>query len=120
MRSWLKPTRTEWITFFVLMPVIDTIALYIMFGERLWSDVTLWLYAFWIGYIVGLATFWLNVMIMHRFQQLMPELKQTPKRVTLIVLAHVLTTSTVFGIVLWFYDTFGLFGFEANIEQFKL
>jgi len=120
MRSWLKPTRTEWITFFVLMPIIDTIALYIMFGERLWSDAVLWLYAFWIGYAVGIVTFWLNVIIMHRFQQLMPELKQTPKRVTIIVIAHIVTTSTVFGIVLWLYNRFELFGFEANAEQFKL
>jgi len=120
MRNWLKPTRTEWITFFVLMPVIDIVALYIMFGERLWSDMDLWLYAFWIGYVVGVATFYLNVIIMHRYQELLPELKQTPKRVTLIVVSHILIASTAFGFVFWGYDAFSLFGFKAEMQQFKL
>src|ERR1041385_7134729 len=112
MRNWLKPTRTEWITFFVLMPVIDIVALYIMFGERLWSDIDLWLYAFWIGYAVGFITFYLNVIIMHRYQELLPDLKQTPKRVTLIVVSHILIASTAFGFVFWGYDMFSLFGFK--------
>jgi hypothetical protein len=29
----LKP-KTEWITFVVLMPVIDSITVYLMFGEK--------------------------------------------------------------------------------------
>jgi len=120
MRNWLKPTRTEWITFFVLMPVIDIIALYIMFGKRIWTDIELWLYSFWIGYAVGFVVFYLNVIIMHRFQQLMPELRQTPKRITLIVIVQVMISITAFGCVFWSYDAFGLFGFNANIEQFKL
>src|SRR5215831_4713147 len=120
MRNWLRPTRTEWITFFVLMPVIDIIALYIMFGERIWTDIQLWLYSFWIGYAVGFATFYLNVITMHRYQQLMPELRQTPKRVTLIVVTHIMISITAFGIVFWGYDALGLFGFKANIGQFKL
>src|SRR6476659_2663751 len=120
MRNWLKPTRTEMITFFVFMPFIDIIALYIMFGDRIWTDIQLWLYSFWIGYVAGLATFYLNVIIMHRYQQLMPELRQTPKRVTLIVISHIMIATTAFGIVFWAYDAFGLFGFKANMGQFKL
>jgi hypothetical protein len=102
------------------MPVIDIIALYIMFGERIWSDIKLWLYAFWIGYAVGLATFYLNVITMHRFQRLMPELRQTPKRITLIVLVQVMISATAFGMVFWGYDAFALFGFTATAGQFKL
>jgi sensor histidine kinase YesM len=120
MRNWLKPTRTEWITFFVLMPVIDIIALYIMFGERIWTDIDFWLYSFWIGYAVGLVTFYLNVIIMHRFQQLMPELRQTPKRITLIVIVQVMISTTAFGFVFWSYDAFEVFGFKATMGQFKL
>jgi len=120
MRNWLKPTRTEWITFFVLMPVIDIIALYIMFGGRIWTDVEFWLYSFWIGYAVGLVTFYLNVIIMHRFQQVMPELRQTPKRIALIVIVQVMISITAFGFVFWSYDAFGLFGFKATMGQFKL
>jgi sensor histidine kinase YesM len=120
MKNWLKPTRTEWITFFILMPAVNIIALYIMFGKRLWNDVNLWLYAFWIGFFAGLITWYLLVITMHRFQALMPELKQTPKRVTLEAISFVLITAVVFGVVFWGYDAFGLFGFEASMLQFKL
>jgi two-component system LytT family sensor kinase len=120
MKNWMKPTKTEWITFLVLMPVIDIIALYIMFSERVWTDIDLWLYSFWIGYAVGVLTFYINIVIMHRFQQLMPDLKQTPKRVTLIVVSHILITTIAFGCVFWGYDAFALFGFKAQMQQFKL
>ena len=120
MKSWLKPTRTEWITFFILMPAINIVALYIMFGKRLWHDVNLWLYAFWIGYFVGLVTWYLLVITMHKFQALMPELRQTPKRVTFEAISFTVITSIVFGFVFWGYDALRLFGFEATMLQFKL
>lgn len=119
MKKLIEPSRLEWITFFVLMPVIDVAALYIMFNDRLWHDAKLWLYAFWIGYAIGLITFFINVTAMHWLQQKMPELKQTPKRVTLIVLSHSVITFIAFGFVFLMYDKFHLFGFHAANGQFQ-
>src|SRR4030095_3454660 len=112
MKSWLRPTRTEWITFIALIPIIDTIVLYIMFGDRLLAEGQIWLYAFPIGYAVGLVTFYLNVIVMHRFQQLMPDLSQTPKRVALVVVSHLLITSLAIGIVFWSYNSLALFHYH--------
>src|SRR5436190_13811004 len=119
MRTWLKPARTEWITFIVLMPIIDIIVLYIMFGERLWSNANIWFYGFPAGYAVGLLTFYLNVILMHKLQQLMPGRKQTPKRVILVVFSHVIITFIIFGLAFFCYDTFAMPEFKTTLAQFK-
>lgn len=115
-----KPTKTEWISFLVLMPVINLVTLYIMFGESIWDKFNVLLIAFCINCVIGTFTFFLNVFVMHRLQRSMPELKQTVKRVILIALAHIGITIGVFSIVFNLYDAASLFGFRKDIQQLNL
>jgi len=110
----LKPTKTEWISFFILMPLLNIITLHIMFGDSIWNKFTVLLAIFCINCILGLVTFLLNVFVMHKFQQLMPDLKQTVKRVIFIVLSHIIITIIIFGIGFNVYDAASLFGFKKR------
>src|SRR4030095_10696142 len=94
-----KPTRTEWISFLVLMPLINIITLYIMFGESIWHKLNVLLVVFCINSVIGTVTFFVNIFVMHKFQQLMPHLKQTVKRVIFIALSHIVVTIVIFSIV---------------------
>jgi len=116
----LKPTKTEWISFFILMPLLNIITLHIMFGDSIWNKFTVLLAIFCINCILGLVTFLLNVFVMHKFQQLMPDLKQTVKRVIFIVLSHIIITIIIFGIGFNVYDAASLFGFKKDIHQLNL
>ncbi|MBV9961346.1 MAG: histidine kinase [Parafilimonas sp.] len=118
--SVLKSTRTEWISFLVLMPLIDVITLYNMYGERIWHDHKALSIMFLLNYVVGILTFFLNVFAMHKLQQALPELKQTVKRVILIVLSHIFITIAVFSVLFKFYDAISLFGFKMDVQQLNL
>jgi len=57
---------------------------------------------------------------MHKFQQLMPDLKQTVKRVIFIALSHIIVTVVIFSIVFKVFDAATLFGFRKDILQLNL
>jgi len=61
-----------------------------------------------------------NIFIMHKFQQLMPDLKQTVKRVIFIALSHIIVTVVIFSIVFKVFDAATLFGFRKDILQLNL
>jgi two-component system LytT family sensor kinase len=116
----LKPTRTEWISFFILMPAIDLVTLYIMFGEEIWHKSTILLIVFLLNYVIGLFAFFANVFVMHKLQQAMPALDQTVKRVVLIVIIHIVVTLAIFYVVFNLYDTASLFGFKKDVQRLNL
>jgi sensor histidine kinase YesM len=91
-----------------------------MFGEKIWHELNVLSVVFCLNYVIGIITFFLNVSIMHKFQQTMPELKQTVKRVVLVVAAHILITVVVFYIVFNIYEALSLFGFKKDMEQLSL
>src|SRR6478736_7593278 len=115
-----KPTKIEWVTFLVLMPVINIITLYIMFGESIWKRLDVLFIVFGINYLIGLFTFFVNVFVMLRFQQAWPHLNQTVKRVTFIVLSHIIITIVIFSIVFNIYNAAALFGFNKDLQQLNL
>ena len=114
------PTRREWRSFFILMPVIDIITLYIMYGESIWARYDAFTVVFCINFLIGIATFWLNVIVMHEIQLALPDLKQTVKRVAFIVGAHTIIAIAVYTLVFNVYDAFSLFGFKKDLQQLNL
>ncbi|MGN6355294.1 MAG: sensor histidine kinase, partial [Parafilimonas sp.] len=114
------PTRREWRSFFILMPVIDIITLYIMYGESIWMRYDAFAVVFCINFLIGTATFWLNVIVMHEIQLALPDLKQTVKRVAFIVGAHIIIAIAVYTLVFNVYDAFSLFGFKKDLQQLNL
>ena len=75
----LKPTKTEWISFFVLMPLIDFAIIYIIFDVKIWHNTIALIIAFALNYLFGICAFFLNVLAMHKFQQSLPELEANSK-----------------------------------------
>jgi two-component system LytT family sensor kinase len=116
----LKPTKTEWISFLILMPVLDVVTLYIMFGDAIWYQANILFVVFCLNYVIGIAVFFLNVSIMHKLQQALPKLDQTVKRVLLVVTAHIVVTIVIFFIIFNVYDAASLFGFKKDPQQLNL
>ena len=115
-----KPTKTEWISFLVLMPVINIVTLYIMFGDSIWHKPGALVTVFCINCALSVLTFFLLVIVMHEIQLALPGLDQTVKRVILIVLAHIIITIAVFTVLFNVYDAASLFGFKKDLQQLNL
>src|SRR4051812_48532283 len=119
MNLW-RPTKTEWITFFTLMPVIDVFLNYLFFGERVWSDFHIWLYSFPIIYVQGWLSWYLHIVAMHWYRIKLPLLKQTVPRLILLFFSHIVLTSLTFAFLFYGYDAFHLLRYYLEVEKIKI
>lgn len=119
MNPW-KPNRMEWITFFALMPFIDVLLNYLLFGERIWNDVTIWLYSFPVIYIQGFCSWYLHIVAMHFYRVKFPYLKQAVYRLLLLFFTHVGLTSLTFVLLFYGYDMFHFLGYVFDGDNLRL
>src|SRR6476469_3483966 len=102
MNPW-RPTKIEWITYFALMPFIDVTLNYLLFGERIWHDVYIWLYSFPVIYTQGFLSWYLHTVAMHLYRIWFPLMKQAVYRLTLLFFTHVALTSVTFVTLFYGY-----------------
>jgi two-component system LytT family sensor kinase len=116
----LRPTKTEWITFFALMPGISVLLNYLFFGERVWSDYHIWLYSFPIIYVQGWLSWYLHIIAMHLYRVRLPLLKQTVPRLILLYFSHIVLTSLTFASLFYAYDALHFLGYNLNVGKLKI
>ncbi|MEP7319071.1 MAG: histidine kinase [Panacibacter sp.] len=85
----LKPNKTEWISFFALMPVIDAVLNYLLFGDRIWKEPYIWLLSFPVVFVQGFVSWYLHIITMHWYRVKFPLLKQTILRLVLLYVTHI-------------------------------
>jgi len=88
MNPW-KPTKIEWWTFMVIIPIVVLISNYLLFEERLMSDYKVWIYGIPVISLIGLVSWYLHIVTMHYFRIQFPGLKQTRNRLLLLFLTHI-------------------------------
>ena len=110
MKEWLKPTKLEWITFLVLMPILASILNYLLFGDRIWHEKNIWLFSFPIIYVQGFISWWFHIVAMHWMRLELPNLKKTTTRLVLVGITHVALISLTFAIL--FYS--------MNLDEFRI
>jgi len=120
MKAWMKPTKLEWITLVVLMPVLALALKYWLFCERIWHEKNIWLYSFPIVCLQGIASWYLHILAMHWMRVEFPSLKQTSKRLVLVGITHVALTSLTFASLFYGYDAIHFLGYHIAVEKFKM
>lgn len=119
MNPW-RPTKIEWITYFALMPFIDVTLNYLLFGERIWHDVYIWLYSFPIIYVQGFVSWYFHIVSMHLYRIWFPLMKQSVKRLVLLFVTHVGLTSITFVTLFYGYDMFHFLGYVFDAENLRI
>ena len=119
MLKLVQPRRVEWLSFFSMMPVLSFVLNYIMFGDRLWSEMDIWYYSFTVIYIQGFLSWYLHIVVMHWLRIRFPLIKQTSKRLVILGLSHMLLTSGTFLFLFYAYDYFNFLGYEFQSEGFQ-
>ncbi|HUR11806.1 MAG TPA: histidine kinase [Flavitalea sp.] len=118
MNPW-KPTRIEWITYFALVPVIDLMLNFLLFGKRMWDDESIWLISMPLITVIVFISWYLHIVAMHWFRHRFPLLSQTVKRASLVSLTHVFMTSGTFALIFLGYDFFQLLDYTLDVQQYK-
>lgn len=116
----MYPTKLQVYSFVASMPIIDILLNYIIYDERFFRDINLWLISFPLIFIIGIGSWMGHVAIGNSIKHRYPELKQTKTRV--LILAFCLIPFMSFSVLLIFllYDALTIFGYQLNIEDLKL
>src|SRR5204862_6900232 len=104
MKTWMKPTKLQRFTFITSMPFIDVLANYILFDERLFKDINIWLISFPLIIVGGFCIWRVQVILGNYIKYHYPELRQTTNRVIFNILFFVLCIVVV--LVYFFFLSF--------------
>ena len=119
MRRWLKPTKMEWITFIVLMPVLCIVLNSLLFPGK-WDQREILRYSFPVVYLQGLCSWYLHVISMHWLRERFPQVKQTILRLSILSVTHITLTSITFTSLFFAYDYFHFLAYQLDIHQLPI
>ncbi len=120
MRIKTKPTRVEWYSFLVSMPLIDLGINHIFFGDRVFSDIRIWLISFPLIWVVGLLTWYVHVWSAHKIQNKFPEISQSRARIIVKCLISIFVMAPSILLLFFFYDWVNILGYQmANDDLLK-
>jgi len=114
MKSWMKPTRLQRYTFIASMPFVAILGNYILFEDRLFRELNIWLISFPLVYAGGLGIWRVQVMIGNYIKYRYPALKQTSKRVLFNMLLIVPFMAAAVSLIYFGYDALGFLGYEKE------
>ncbi len=120
MKTWMKPTKPEWLSFLALMPVLSLILNLMLFEKRVWHDKDIWLYSFPLIYIQGFISWYLHIVVMHWLRIVFPKIEQTTRRLLILAVSHIGLTALTFAALFYTYDFFHFLGYQFDFENFKL
>ncbi len=117
MSPWWKPTRLEWISFLIMMPVLAVVLNQLLFGSRQWNDLDVWLFSFPLIVIQGAGSWFLHIVVMHWLRIRFPHIRQTRLRLVILGLAHTALIALTFISLFYAYHYTGFLDYTLNTAQ---
>ncbi len=114
MKADLKPTRLQVFSFAVSMPVINFVLHYILYEDALFKRAAIWLYSFPLLFVMGAASWRMQVAIQKRVQHRYPSLKQSRTRILLLALGLIPFMSASVTLIFFTYDYFSILQYHVK------
>ena len=114
MKNLWKPSELQFYSFLLSMPIIDIVLNYILFDERIFSDIRIWLYSFPLIFLLGIGSWKGHVFITNWLKGKYPELRQTRIRIMLLILLVVPFMSFSVLCILFLYYKFSILGYAIG------
>lgn len=114
MKAWLKPNKLEWLSFVIMMPGLAIALNYLLFEERLWTDMMIWKYSVPLIVAQGIFSWYAHIAVMHALRIKYSSIKQTIKRLWILAICHILLTSLTFVSIILIYDATNFLGYYAQ------
>ena len=116
----VKPTRLQLYTFIASMPIIDFVLNYILYDERIFNDVKVWLVSFPLIFLIGICSWYMHVVISSKIKNRYSGLKQTRIRIMILALCIIPFMSFSVSVIFLLYDALNILGYQFNYTDFKL
>jgi sensor histidine kinase YesM len=119
MKKWIRPTKAEWCSVALILPVLGIMLNQILFAGRAMTEKDIWIFSFPYIMAFGLVAWYLHIFSMHRLRRAFPDISQTPLRLTLLAITNIAATSILFTVLFLSYHEFSILGYVLEIDKFR-
>jgi two-component system, LytTR family, sensor kinase len=119
MKTGKKPNKLQVYSFIASMPLIDFLLNYIMYGNRVFTDVSIWLVSFPLIFLLGAGSWRMHVLISNATKNRFPELKQTRIRLIMMGLCIIPFMAFSVTVIFFLFHALGILGYTFDWEDFK-
>lgn len=99
----IRPPKLKLFAFLFSMPLIACVLNLIMFKQRFWTDINVWLISFPLLFLLGFFSWYSHTVYEDMIEKRFPDLKQSPQRITwkAMIMLLVMTPSIVLIFLLY-------------------
>lgn len=119
MIHWVKPSKVELYSFIISMPFIDLALNAILYGNRVYTDVRIWLISFPLIYSIGMVSWYAQVSYNSFVEKKFPSLAESSKRIIVKALVYILMMSPSVLIIFFVYDKLHILGYSMKENDLK-
>lgn len=114
----IRPSKKEWLSALLVLPVLASILNYILYKERLWDKEPVLLYSFLITVVLILGFWYVYILSVNWLRIQLPDIKQTTKRVLLLAAIHLGLIILACSLVFYIYDAFHFLGYSYHKKDY--
>lgn len=116
----VKSTRLQWYSFLASMPIIDFLLNYIMYDDRLFHDINIWLVSYPLIFAIGFLSWSTHVLICQKIRNKYPELRHTGIRILMIAFCIIPFMSACIVLIFLLYDFLHIADYSLRMVDLKL
>jgi two-component system, LytTR family, sensor kinase len=114
-----KPTRLQIYTFVASMPIIDFLLNYILYDDRIFHSLNIWLVSFPLIFVIGILSWGTHVLISEKIRINYPGLHQSGIRIVLLGFCLVPFMSACIVFIFMLYDSLHILGYSLTTSDLK-
>lgn len=107
-----KPPKLKLFAFLFSMPLIASVLNLIMFKERFWNDVNVWLVSFPLLFLMGFLSWYSHTVYEDMIEKRFPDLNQSVKRIFWKAMIMVLIMTPSILLIFLLYNQFHIIGYH--------
>jgi two-component system, LytTR family, sensor kinase len=115
-----RPTKLQTYSFVASMPIIDFLLNYIIYDDRIFHSINIWLISFPLIFAIGILSWATHVMISEKIRTNYPGLKQSGVRIALLAFCLIPFMSACIVFIFTLYDSLHILGYKMNVTDLKL
>lgn len=115
-----RPTRLQLYSFVASMPIIDFLLNYIIYNDRVFHSLNIWLVSFPLIFAIGILSWVTHVMISDKIRVNYPGLKQSGVRIVLLGFCLVPFMSACVIFIFILYDSLNILGYQLAMDDLKM
>src|SRR5690349_10764254 len=115
-----RPSKLQLYSFVASMPIIDFLLNYIIYDDRIFHSLNIWLISFPLIYGIGILSWATHVMIREKIKKNYPGLSQSGLRITLLALCVIPFMSASILFIFMLYDSLHILGYKMTISDLRI